>query len=360
MLQFCGVINFGTKKFIENVPPDSVYISFLKYGTNSKWKKGKYIVYWPSYPQFNGIGNGHNTKIYDTSDCRCYLSALIYVMIKGIYNLKLKKVSIITDSDFLKYFIETKLDIYKNSEVLYYFKDEKMLSRNFDLIKIIYLTDSKNYNIPTMKILQYYNGNKLDKEEVIKRYENLIYGKRNVWYYLDENGKKSLEKKCFPKLNEPSFKTELENTTKHASMYYATGVFHSKYMNEYITKYVFQSFKDRVCVVETIKQKKLNLLPIKLHSIVKCLETAISLGRQEIILVHDIKFLSYALKNDWTNDQGEEISYKEHYYQILELLSNINVDFSYYDILTFPPSFSFFKTMSAAFYLNDYRKCEFG
>uniref|UniRef100_A0A0K0ENL9 RNase H domain-containing protein n=1 Tax=Strongyloides stercoralis TaxID=6248 RepID=A0A0K0ENL9_STRER len=351
---------------------NQVYISFLDYHNNSKWKKGKYVVYWPSYPSYNAIGNGHNTKIYHNISYRCYLSGLIYAMIRGIYNLKLKHISIVTDSQVLKFLIEKQLDYLEDNGILHYYEGEDESSRNFDLIKIICmlrkeiklscvlkkLTNSNNFNIPTFKILQHYEDIKLRKKEVVKRYENLVYGKKQTWYYINEKKEKIGSKESYYIFHPSIYKLLHKNTTRNAPVYYVCGVFYKKSMHGYIMKSIFQSFEDKVCIINSIIQEEARIKIVKLTSIVNCLETAIVLGKSEIIIVHDINFLSYGLENDWTNESGEPLPYKEFYHQIIELLSIINVDFIFYDIYRNSPSFLFLKTLSTAFYKNDFRRCE--
>uniref|UniRef100_A0A0K0F402 RNase H domain-containing protein n=1 Tax=Strongyloides venezuelensis TaxID=75913 RepID=A0A0K0F402_STRVS len=348
-------------------PLNHVEISVLNYNTNLRWEKGKYVVNWPSYCQYNAIGNGLHTKKYHSENHRYYLSGLIYVMIRAIYNLKLDNIRIVTDSRYLKHIIDKKLDFHEKNNFVQYRDGVKEKKRNGDLFKIICmlrkkielscvvedLVDEMGRNKPTMDVVKYYNNTKLDEEEAIKRYENLVEGKRNLWHYLD-CGNIVSSKKSYPIFDEPHFKAELKSASNHAPLYYVGGVLVDKNDKEYLAKFVFQSFKDRICVTETVSQSQLNITLVKLIGIINCLEYLINLGKREAIIVHDLQFFSYGMRHGWYNMNGEEIGYKDYYLEIVELLSKINVDFIYYDIINSTPSFSFFKSLSAAFYGDDF------
>uniref|UniRef100_A0A0N5BJ21 RNase H domain-containing protein n=1 Tax=Strongyloides papillosus TaxID=174720 RepID=A0A0N5BJ21_STREA len=281
---------FSSKNYCGTIPEkesslNSVEISVLDHDRNLRWEKGKYVVNWPSHRQYNAIGNGLHTKKYHSENHRYYLSALIYVMIRAIYNLKLNNIRIITDGRYLKHIIDKKLDFHEKNNFVQYRDGVKEKKRNGDLFKIICmlrkrielscvvenLVDEMGRNKPTMDVVRYYNNIELDEEETIKRYENLVEGKRNLWYYLD-GGNKVSSRKSYPIFDEPHFKAELKNASKYASVYYVGGVLVDKNNQEYLPKFVFQSFKDRICITETVSQSQLNITLVKLMGIINCLE----------------------------------------------------------------------------------------
>uniref|UniRef100_A0A0N5A6K2 RES domain-containing protein n=1 Tax=Parastrongyloides trichosuri TaxID=131310 RepID=A0A0N5A6K2_PARTI len=160
--------------------------------------------------------------------------------------------------------------------------------------------------------------------------------------------------------NEPLFKNTLANVSKNASIYYVACGIQSRNAKGFNVAYAFQSFSDRICIVHSAFQEKLNIDLLKLEGIISCLETAIGMGKEEIIIVYDISVLTHGMKYGWINLNGKEMGYSERYYKIVDFQTKIKTDLVYYNIKKSSISFSFFKTLSAIHYGDDFEMYPIG